>query len=656
MLQQSHAPTLQQIFRPINTGSPRQDVYNHLSQLPQLARLDFEEHTVVGNLIVRIEPDLGCASEAEAEAKIVSVTYAERIFGNLADAVEFIRSVKLLAGADARPRDFQIIASHYYKEAKSRPAGEVLKEMALLALHLSSVTASEEERLFGDPVEADVRGESEFIPCQDLSLSERRAEWMRRAAQVLGEAEDTDIFGSELRAASRFRSHVSGFAYDEFKQHLADCEALTDTAEEADALYQSYEATYEQYTEDHAISLHMTDGERVCVVGTLDDDVDETCLPEEARHLAREMHDLYTSGFPVCDRGAVEGVEGVTLSAFVRDHETRERYPVPVIVYGLDTWMDYAIDEIYSERAARTTRHLICVSERMRPRRIVTRDTVIPRTEVIETQKRGVTTRTKQVRHSVSHEKFSVPASRLHEQTGTIEVCPNAEERERTRAVLEVQLARLKEDYHTRGQHVSGVYREMPERIRNATDTAVIAKLKKEAWNHKEAGQLSLKLFTALTTQARARQAALQAEPLREERTHTIVRGAGFTMTKTFSDRPRIFIVAQELMNEARAVGGKTITDFVRRLNALPRQERERVRRALQQENPHLYARVRDGLRTEIERASTKKLGYFRWALYPGNKPEHPVHALTGDDQAAAWALLKSRSSLGAGASSQLVH
>ena len=656
MLQPSHSPTLQQIFRPSNTGSPRQDVYNHLSQLPQLARLDFEEHTVVGNLIVRIEPDLGSATEQEAEAKIVSVAYAERIFGNNTDAVEFIRSVKLLAGADARARDLQIIASHYYKEAKSRPACEVLKEMGLLALHLSSVTASEEERLFGDPVETDALPGSETLSCQDLSQSERRAEWMRRAARVLGEVEETDIFGSELRAASRFRSHASGFAYDEFKQHLADSEALTDTADEADALYQSYEAVYEQYDEDHVVSLHMTDGERVCVVGTLDDDVDENSLPDEARHLALEMHDLYTSGFPLYDRGAVEGVEGVTLVVSLRDHETRERYFVPVTVYGLDTWMDYRIDEIYCERARRTTRQLISVPEPKRARHITTRDTVVPRICEVETRKRGVTTHTKQIRHFVRSEKFSVPASRLHEQTGTMEVCPNAEERESTRAILEVLLARLKEDYHTRGQHTSAVYRELSQRIRKATDTAVIAKLKKEAWNHKEEGRLSLKLFTALTTQASVRQATLQTEPLREERTHMVIRGAGFTMTKTYSNQPRKFIVAHQLMNEARAVGGKTVADFARRLNALPRQERERVRRTLQQENPRFYARLRDGLRSEIERASTKKLGYFRWALYPGNKPEHPVHALTSDDQAAAWTLLKSRSVVGTGAGSQLVH
>jgi hypothetical protein len=91
-------PSLRQIFTPANTGSPRQDVYNHLSRLPQLARLDYEEHTIAGNLIVRIEPDLGSTSEPEKETKIVSVPYAERIFGNTADAIEFVRCVKLIAG------------------------------------------------------------------------------------------------------------------------------------------------------------------------------------------------------------------------------------------------------------------------------------------------------------------------------------------------------------------------------------------------------------------------------------------------------------------------------------------------------------------------------------------------------------------------------
>lgn len=92
------------IFRPANTGSPRWDLYDHISRLPQTARIDFEDHSLAGGLIIRVEPDLGSAAEREAEAKIVSVPYATRALGNPEDAVEFIRCVNLIAGAAARAR------------------------------------------------------------------------------------------------------------------------------------------------------------------------------------------------------------------------------------------------------------------------------------------------------------------------------------------------------------------------------------------------------------------------------------------------------------------------------------------------------------------------------------------------------------------------
>lgn len=325
-------PTLRQIFTPANTGSPRQDVYNHLSRLPQLARLDYEEHTIAGNLIVRIEPDLGLSAEPEKETKIVSVPYAERIFGNTPDAVEFVRCVKLIAGEDGRARELQTIASHYYKEAKQRPAGDVLKEMGLLALHLSSVTATEEDRAFGEMIEAEAESTASpfSIPDEEI-LSVKRAAFMRRAAEVLGEIDVTveDIFQLELRAASRHLTRNSGgFAYDEYESHFADLDAATETAEEADALLLYYESVYEQYDENHVVSLHMTDGERVFVVGTLDDDVDENSLPEEAKHLAGEMRRLYLAGTPLEE---------------------------------IHDWIDTAINFIYHERVDRTHRTLVSI-------------------------------------------------------------------------------------------------------------------------------------------------------------------------------------------------------------------------------------------------------------------------------------------------------
>lgn len=641
MFQQTTSLSNHQIFHPANTGSPRYDLYSHLSSLPHTARIDFEEHSLVGNnLIIRIEPDLGPATEQEAEAKIVSIPYAERIFGNNTDAVEFIRCVKLIAGSDARPFNLQLIASHYYNEAKTRPACEVLKEMALLALQLVAIIATEEERQFGDISETIIE-----VQDADLSLSDRRALSLARAAHVLGEIEDeTSIFELECRSIARFTTHTSGFVADEFATYLSDQETTIESVEELDALYESYEAVYEQYDEDHVVSLHMTDGERVIVTGSLDDDVTEESLPEEARHLAGELYSLYTSGFPLHDRGEAPGMEGVTLISYQRDARTGERFEMPVTVYGLDTWLDAAIDAVYHERTLRTVRNLVSVPLPKRPAQTVYVKAIIPRIGTREIIRQGAKTLVKEVRHVVCRIATSRGQSRLHEQTGLIEVCPDASEREETRRVLEILLERLKSDCHTRGLYANATYRDFVARIDAETDTARIARLKKEAWEHKEQGRLSIKLFTALMTRAEVQMARLESEPLCVECKARIIMGEGFVMTQTFNDGARKFIVVQPLINRISSLKGKSLGAFANALNDLPRQEKERVRAAFREHNPHLYGRVRDGLRAELLKASEKKLRYFRWALYPGNKPEHPVHTLTHDDQASAWELLKTLS------------
>ena len=118
-------------------------------------------------------------------------------------------------------------------------------------------------------------------------------------------------------------------------------------------------------------------------------------------------------------------------------------------------------------------------------------------------------------------------------------------------------------------------------------------------------------------------------------------------MTQTFAGGARPFVVTQPVLNRIASLTGKTLGDFARLIHALPRQEQERVRRDFRERHPQLYARVRDGLAIEISRASSGRLRYFRWAFYANNKPEHPIHTLTREDQSAAWEMLKALSASG---------
>lgn len=580
-----------ELFHPVSTGAPRYDLCTHLTNLPPLARLDFEAHTLAGNLILRFEPGLGKESDTEANSKIVSLPYAYRVLGRHADAVEFIRCVRLIAGEDAQAFNLQTIAAHYYQQARQRDRADVLAEMALLARELVAVTAPLADESEVDPAPAPNEALAPLTSAQKYAL------WQQRTAEVLGESETvTSYFEAELQAQRHCRSHAAPLVYDEFAADLREQEAACADLDEVDALYSWYEAVHEQYDEGHLVSLHLHDGERMIVVGTLEDDITEDCLPPHARPLAAQMYALYTNGFPLTEAHAPDTTTGQTLTAYRRQPRTGARETQPVIAFGLDTWRDYALDELYHERVTRIARQVLVVP-------VTASETALPETA--------------RARH----------ATRLYEQTYWVEVCPDATEREQTRTVLETLLARWQSDCHTRGLHTSPVYRTLTQQLAEARDTAVIARLKREAWQLKEQGRLALKLFTVWLTHAKLREAYLVSTPLTE--THQV------------NGEPRNFRVAQPLMHLIPTLTGGTIEAFNRALHALPQQEQNRVREAVQRENPHFYARVRDGLAAELRQSSAARLRYFRWACYGANKPEHPFHLLTTADQAAAWELLK---------------
>lgn len=653
----AHAPTLaadcvQKILRDIDLDAVA-DAQGLLDSAPTAPEFPALANAFAARLNLRPTADERHTNHSQ-EVKIAAPEYAARRLGNAEDAAEFVRCLRLIAGADASALYTQQLASHYYAEAKRRPANEVLKEMALLGLKLSAVTATNEQLEFADEEAAlmfdDDAGDAELFAheAEQLSPSECRSRWFEYAARVLGEAEAREhVFADELRAQTRsiYRKQAGGFADDEFAEHMGDLSAATADDDEFGALLDSFERAYEQYDEGAVVSLHMTDGERKIACGDLDEDTDADSLPECVRHLADELCDLYTSGFPATDRGETSDCVGTVVMAYVRDFETRERELMPTVVYGIDTWLDARMDEAFGGRATRTMRRLVQVTESHRPPHRVEMERIASRVVETEVTRRGETIRHRALRHSVRRQTVTIPRSRLHEQIEAVEVCPNPEERAGARAILEVLLTKLKTDNHTRGLNQSALYRELTARLGTATDTATLAGLKKEAWSHKEAGRLPIKLFTALNTCASAHQACLDSEPLREMRSFRVVRGDNFRVTQTFTDGEREFIIAQPLLNRIPTLTGKILNEFARSLHAaLPRQEQERVRRRFRDSNTRLYARVRDGLRNELERASVKKLCYFRWAFYAGNKPEHPVHTLTREDQAAAWELLKTRS------------
>src|SRR5215471_11757129 len=131
------------IFLPQNFGSPFNDTAEHISGLG-LARIDFERCAVAGEVIYTVEDDSTPTSQQEEEARIATLAYALKKLGNPEDAAEFMRCLNAICdGADARYR--QIAASYYYGEIAERGAGPVLKEMALIAMHLASLNPVAEE-------------------------------------------------------------------------------------------------------------------------------------------------------------------------------------------------------------------------------------------------------------------------------------------------------------------------------------------------------------------------------------------------------------------------------------------------------------------------------------------------------------------------------
>src|SRR5215468_5338519 len=258
------------IFFPQSFGSPLNDITKHISGLG-LRRLDFERCAVAGEVLYTVEGDSAPTSQQDEEARISTLAYALKKLGGPEDAAEFMRCLNAICEeGDARYR--QVAASYYYGEIAERGVGPVLKEMALIAMHLASL----------NPVAEEVEGDSEAIYAQRE------------------ESKPRSLFDLEVAAVNlmiRGRRKSAGFVHDEWTEWLNDLEANGATIDELDDAFAHVEAL-DQYDEGGAI-VRMSAHERTFACGRADHEFTADDLPEQARFLVGDLFRAYTSGVEI---------------------------------------------------------------------------------------------------------------------------------------------------------------------------------------------------------------------------------------------------------------------------------------------------------------------------------------------------------------------
>jgi hypothetical protein len=255
------------IFLPQNYGSPFNDTAEHISGLG-LSRIDFEGRQVAGDVIYSVDGDSTPTSQQDEEARIATLAHALKKLRNSEDAAEFMRCLNAICeGGDARYR--QVVASYYYGEIAERSEGPVLKEMALIAMHLASLNPVMEEEESG--------------PEAVYALS--------------AESKPQSLFALEVAAVERMvrgRRKGSGIVHDEWTEWLNDLEGNGATVEELDEAFR-YVESLDQYDEGGAI-VRMSAHERTFACGRVDYEFTADDLPEQARFLASDLFRAYVSG------------------------------------------------------------------------------------------------------------------------------------------------------------------------------------------------------------------------------------------------------------------------------------------------------------------------------------------------------------------------
>ena len=456
-------------YRIESSGSPMNDWARHLSA-HQLFRRELEENSVLGgNVVVRVAE--GDETPALERVKILSLTYATRVFGNSDDAKEFVRCVKSICDPQAAQFELEQIASHYYRECRKRSVPEVLKEMTLLGMEMTRVTASVN----------DLEIERTETEIGEIKLTERDEKRVREAQKNLPPlAELTPNFNAEMEfvRSKLSRGTITKAANDEFATYYLS--ETGKTLDELDDDFRRFDAQ-EQFDEDGLLGLRMSGSHHTEVVLELDGEITAEYLPTDVQPLAK-MLQLVFVGFEIGGRAAqaarhfvacrkietgdnIRAREAFRLNApFV---ETVMPKPAEFSILPLKRdeileWIDLNLDALYSREAVRFARR-------------------------VTTGKNG------------EFIEFMV------NQT----VNPDFDEKQYAGSVMQILLEQTERDFHLSALRRNAVYQSIYLQIRRAKDTAILSQTAEIARSAKDEKRLSLKEYTALSTVAKSQFARL---------------------------------------------------------------------------------------------------------------------------------------------------
>lgn len=459
-------------YRIESSGSPMNDWARHLSA-HGLFRRELEENSVLGgNVVVRVAE--GDETPALERVKILSLTYATRVFGNSEDAKEFVRCVKSIADPQAAQFELEQIASHYYRECRLRPVPEVLKEMALLGMEMTRVTASIN----------DLEIEANETEIGEIKLTERDEKRVREAQKNLPLlAEPTPNFDAEMEfvRSKLSRGTITKAAHDEFAAYYLSDSGKT--LDELDDDFRRFDAQ-EQFDEDGLLGLRMSGSHHTEVVLELDGEITAEYLPTDVQPLAK-MLALVFVGHEIGGRAAQAARHFVACRKIEMGDNIRAReafrFNTPFVETVMPKasefsilplkrdeileWIDLNLDALYSREVIRIARR-------------------------VTTGKNG------------EFIEFMV------NQT----VNPDFDEKQYAGSILQILLEQTERDFHLSALRRNAVYQSIYLQIRRAKDTAILSQTAEIARRAKDEKRLSLKEYTALSTVAKSQFARLAGE------------------------------------------------------------------------------------------------------------------------------------------------